>query len=220
METTKIRVLLAEDHKTVRAGLRMIINAEPDMVVVGEANDGHEAIGSAQDLRPDVLLMDISMPGVSGLVAAATVKRTVPDVNILTLTRHTDNAYLHELLQAGISGYVLKQSDSDEMLRAIRIIAGGGEYLDPAVTRSVFGMLATSHSKVNAEHRSEALSEREAEVLRRIARGYSNKEIADQLETSTKTVESQKASALRKLNIKGRNEIVDYAILQGWLIES
>ncbi|MEP6704333.1 MAG: response regulator transcription factor, partial [Acidobacteriota bacterium] len=133
--------------------------------------------------------------------------------------RHTDQAYVQELLLAGISGYVLKQSDSEEMLRAIRILANGGEYLDPAITGSVFNLLSSSPSDLSTESHTKRLSDREADILRRIALGYSNKEIADQIETSIKTVETQKAAALRKLNIKGRNEIVSYAVLQGWLQE-
>ncbi|MEP7214415.1 MAG: response regulator transcription factor [Acidobacteriota bacterium] len=212
-----ISIVLAEDHKTVRTGLRMIIDSEPDMKVIGEASNGHEAVELTRELSPDLLITDVSMPDVSGLVAAATIKRIRPEVRILTLTRHTDKAYFQEMLQAGISGYVLKQSDSGEMIRAIRIIANGGRYLDPAITSSVFNLLSTSSANLNFDLYGKHLSEREADVLRRVARGYSNKEIADQLETNVKTIETQKASALRKLDIKGRNEIVDYAILQGWL---
>ncbi len=217
---SEIRVLIAEDYKTVRTGLKMIIDAETDMKVVGEAGDGREAIRLAQELLPDVLVMDISMPEVNGLVAAAKLKRIAPAIRILTLTRHTDKAYLQELLQAGVSGYVLKQSESEEMLRAIRAVAGGGNYLDPAITGNVFSMFDVNQNKPRGEVHGEILSDRESEVLRLIARGYSNKEIAEQLETSIKTIETQKASALRKLNISGRNEIVSYAILQGWLQEN
>lgn len=217
---SEIRVLIAEDHKTVREGLKLIIEAEADMKVVGEADDGREAIRLAQELKPDVLVMDISMPELNGLVASAKLKRIAPDIKILTLTRHTDKAYLRELLQAGVSGYVLKQSESNEMLRAIRAVAGGGNYLDPAITGDVLSILAGKQNKQRGEVRGELLSDRESEVLRLVARGYSNKEIAAQLDISIKTIETEKANAMRKLNISGRNEIVDYAILQGWFQEN
>lgn len=217
---SEIRVLIAEDHKTVRKGLKMIIEAEADMKVVGEADNGREAIRLAQELEPDVVLMDISMPELNGLVASAKLKRIAPGIKILTLTRHTDKAYLRELLQAGVSGYVLKQSDSTEMLRAIRTVANGENYLDPAITGNILSIISGKQNKLRGEVRGENLSDRESEVLRLIARGYSNKEIAAQLDVSVKTVETEKANAMRKLNISGRNEIVDYAILRGWLQEN
>ncbi|HLM02473.1 MAG TPA: response regulator transcription factor [Pyrinomonadaceae bacterium] len=216
----QIRVLIAEDHKTVRRGLKMIIEAEPDMTVVGETGDGNEAVRLALKLKPDVVVMDISMPESNGIKATADVKKAAPAIKILTLTRHTDKAYLRELMEAGVDGYVLKQSESDELLRAVRTVAGGGNYLDPAVSDKVFDIVAAKQSKQRGEIREALLSDREAEVLRLIARGYSNKEIAAQLKSSVKTIESQKAVAMQKLNIRGRNEIVNYAILQGWLRES
>ncbi len=215
-----IRVLIVEDHKTVREGLKLIIEAEADLKVVGEAGDGREAVRLAAELEPDVIVMDISMPELNGLAASVKLKRTAPDIKILTLTRHTDKAYMRELLQAGVSGYVLKQSESTEMLRAIRIIAAGGSYLDPAITGDVFSIISGNQNKLRGETDGEPLSERESEVLRLVARGYSNKEIAAQLDNSVKTVETQKATAMRKLNINRRSEIVEYAILQGWLQES
>lgn len=216
----KIRVVIAEDHKTVREGLKMIVSTEPDVEVVGEAGDGHEAVRLVRELQPEIIIMDISMPGLNGLEASIELKKVAPAVKILTLTRHTDKAYLQAFLQAGVSGYVLKQSEAEELLRAIRVISAGGSYLDPAVTGTVFDTYVVKPNKQLGETQSDLLSDRESEVLRLIARGYSNKEIADQLETSIKTIEMQKAGALRKLNINGRNEIVSYAILQGWLRES
>ncbi|MDQ3800569.1 MAG: response regulator transcription factor [Acidobacteriota bacterium] len=217
---SEIRVLIAEDHKTVRKGLKMIIQAEPDMTVVGEAGDGKEAISHARDLAPDIIVMDISMPEINGIKATTEIKKIVPGIKILSLTRHTDKAYLRELISSGVDGYVLKQSDSDELLRAIRTIMAGGNYLDPAISDKVFDLVGGANQKQRGEIQGELLSDREAEVLRLIARGYSNKEIAARLESSVKTIESQKAVALQKLNIRGRNEIVSYAILQGWLSES
>ncbi len=217
---SKIRVLIAEDHKTVREGLKMIVAAETDMEVVGLAGDGTEAVELAQKLQPDIIVMDISMSGVNGIEAAAELKKIAPSIKILTLTRHNDKAYLQKLLQVGVSGYVLKQSEADELLRALRTIAGGGNYLDPAVTEIVFDICAVKPNKLRGEVANEQLSDRESEVLRLIARGYSNKQIAGQLKTSVKTIETQKATAMRKLKINGRDEIVSYAIVQGWLKEN
>jgi DNA-binding NarL/FixJ family response regulator len=217
---SEIRILIAEDHKIVREGIKMIVEAETDMKVIGEASNGRDAIALAQQLQPDVLVMDISMPQLNGLVASATLKRIAPAIKILTLTRHSDKTYLQELLEAGVSGYVLKQSEPNELLRAIRALAGGGNYLDPAITGNVFNIYSKKQSKMRGEISGELLSDRESEVLRLIALGFSNKEIAAQLEASVKTIETQKASALRKLSITGRNEIVSYAILQGWLREN
>ncbi len=214
---SEIRVLIAEDHETVREGLRMIVDAQDDMQVCGEAGDGREAIALAQELTPDVLLMDISMPELNGLKAAAKLKRIAPAIKILTLTRHTDEAYLQELLQAGVSGYVLKQSAASELLRAIRAVAGGANYLDPAITGKVFGNYVGKSNKPRGETRGAQLTERESETLRQIALGYSNKEIAERLDLSVKTVEAHKANALRKLDMSSRIDIVRYAILQGWM---
>ncbi len=213
----EIRVLIVEDHETVREGLRLIIDTQEDMQVCGEAGDGREAIRRAQELIPDVLLMDISMPGLNGLTAAAKLKRVAPQIKILTLTRHTDEAYLQELLQAGVSGYVLKQSAASELLRAIRAVASGGNYLDPAMTGKVFGNYVGKSAKPRGETRGAQLTERESESLRHIALGYSNKEIAERLYISVKTVEAHKANALRKLDMHSRIDIVRYAILQGWM---
>ncbi len=217
---SEIRVLIAEDHETVREGLRLIVDGQDDMQVCGEAGNGREAISLAQKLNPDVLLMDISMPELNGLKAAAKLKRIAPEIKILTLTRHTDEAYLQELLQAGVSGYVLKQSAASELLRAIRAVACGGNYLDPAITGKVFGNYVGKSSRQRGETRGTQLTEREAETLRQIALGYSNKEIAERLDISVKTVEAHKANALKKLDMTSRIDIVRYAILQGWMREN
>ncbi len=220
MMTNKLRILIAEDHEIVRSGLKLTVELQPDMEVVGEAGDGREAIRLAEELKPDLILMDVSMPVLNGLTAAAKLGRTMPEVKILTLTRHTDDAYLQELLQAGVSGYVLKQSAPDELIRAIRAVAKGDKYLDPAVAGKVFDSYTENRSKLRGEVRGVKLTVREAETLRLIALGYSNKEIAEQFDLSVKTVESHKSNAQKKLDINSRKEIISYAILQGWMQKS
>jgi two-component system, NarL family, response regulator NreC len=218
-DARSLRILLADDHVTVRQGLKMLIESQDDMVVVSEASDGRAAVEQARTLRPDVVVMDISMPGMNGLVATRTLKEIQPDAVIVILTRHGDDAYLQELLRAGADGYVLKQSAASELLQAIRATAARGQYLDSALTaRVTAGFLAKSGRKAHATGVS--LSEREGEVLRLIAAGYSNKEIAAQLVLSVKTVEVHKANAARKLGLKGRIDIVKYALLQGWLSDT
>ncbi len=213
-----VRVLLADDHVVVRHGLKLLIDSQPDLTVVGEASDGDIAVQSAIELKPDVIVMDISMPGTNGLVATRTLKQRQPDIAIVTLTRHGDDAYLQELLRAGVSAYVLKQSAPTELLQAIRAAAAGAQYLDSALTSRVTAAFLGKprrHARPSA-----AVSERESEVLRLIASGYSNKEIASRLSLSVKTVETHKANAMRKLDLNGRIDIVKYAVLQGWLRHS
>ncbi len=211
----KLRIFIADDHETVREGLRLIINSQTDMEVCGEAGDGQTAVKFAQELQPDVVVMDVTMPKLNGLKATKKLKQLCPHLKILTLTRHTDDGYLQELLRAGAGGYVLKQSASTELLRAIRAVASGGNYLDPEIAGRVMGGYA---KRLTSETiKGTTLTDRETEVLRQIAWGYSNKEIAAALSLSVKTVEVHKANAMRKLSIGSRIDIVRFAILQGWL---
>lgn len=212
----KLRIFLAEDHETVREGLRLIINSQTDMEVCGEAGDGQTAINAARELQPDIVVMDVTMPKLNGLEATKKLKQLCPQVKILTLTRHTDDGYLQELLRAGASGYVLKQSSSNELLRAVRAIAAGGNYLDPSIAGRVIGNYTKRTDSSDLSNKT-VLSDRETEVLRQIAWGYSNKEIAAALRISVKTVEAHKTNAMRKLDIGSRIDIVRFAILQGWL---
>ena len=209
-----LRILLADDHVTVRHGLKLLIDGQPDMTVVSEASDGTTAVQQAIELKPDVVIMDISMPGMNGLVATRKLKELLPDLAIVTLTRHGDDAYLQELLRAGVSGYVLKQSAPAELLQAIRAAAAGGQYLDSTLTARVTARLL---SRKADKATGATPTERELEVLRLIASGYSNKEIGARLSVSVKTVEAHKANGMRKLGLTGRIDIVKYAILQGWL---
>jgi len=210
----KLRIVLADDHETVREGLKMIVNAQDDMEVVGFAGDGSEAVTMAQELLPDVLVMDISMPKLNGLKATEKLNEVCPQVKVLTLSRHADDGYLRELLAAGACAYVLKQSAPSELIHAIRAVAAGGKYIDPKLTAKVVDSYGDRMSRGEAKG---ILSDRESEVLRLIALGYSNKEIAARLSLSVKTIEVHKANAMRKLNLTGRIDLVRYAIFQGWL---
>lgn len=214
-DKNKLRILLADDHGVVREGLCLLINRQTDMECIAEASDGREAVRLALELLPDVAVMDVSMPDLNGLQATKVIKHASPQIIILTLTRHTEEAFLQQLLGAGASGYVLKQSSSTEIIRAIRAVAAGGSYLDPAVTEKVVGGFIGRHTE-NAKDAS-ALTDRETEVLRLIARGYQNKEVAHKLSINVKTVEAHKAHALQKLGLISRVDIVRYAMLRNWL---
>ena len=213
----KIRVLLADDHETVREGLRLIVSGEADMEVIGEAGDGIAALAAAERLQPDVVVMDITMPRMNGLEATQKLVRCCPSIKVLTLTRHGDAAYLQQLLEAGVAGYVLKQSRATELLHAIRAVARGGTYLDPSVAGKVADTYARRPHDVPSG--AAALTPREEEVLRHVAWGYSNKEIAARLELSVKTVETHKANAMQKLGASSRIDVVRFAVLNGWLHE-
>jgi DNA-binding NarL/FixJ family response regulator len=217
---SKIRILLADDHETVRTGLRVILNAQIDMEVVGEAADGQAVIEKTEELLPDMVLMDVSMPRLNGLQATETLRKRFPAVKVLTLTRHGDVAYLHQLLQAGASGYVLKQSRAAEILQAIRAIARGGTYIDSAIAGDALPAPARAPAAGRGRSATPLLSPRETETLQMVARGYSNKEIAAQLDLSVKTVETHKGNAMHKLGMLNRIDIVRYAVLQGWLDEN
>lgn len=216
----KLRILLADDHETVRTGLRVILTAQPDMEVVGEAADGEVVIEKTRELQPDVVLMDVSMPRLNGLQATKILRERFPAVKVLTLTRHGDVAYLHQLLEAGASGYVLKQSRAAEVLQAIRAVASGGTYIDSAMTADALAVPARVMAAGRGHAAASSLSPREADTLRLVARGYSNKEIAAQLAVSVKTIETHKGNAMHKLGMRSRIDIVRYAMLQGWLDET
>ena len=199
----------------MRRGLCLLIDSEPDMQVVSEVSDGGAALREAAVQKPDVVVMDISMPGLNGLAATKAIKQQLPKIAIVTLTRHADDAYVQELLRAGVSGYVLKQSAPSELLQAIRAAAAGGQYLDSTLTARVTALVLGRANRLNKA--AATLTDREADVLRLIACGYSNKEIAGQLSLSVKTIEAHKSNAMRKLGLTGRIGIVQYAVLQGWL---
>ena len=212
----KFAILLADDHTILREGLKALIDSQPDMRCVGEAADGRAAVASAQSLSPDIVVLDVSMPKLNGLQATAEIVRSCPQSKVLSLTRHSEDSYVRQLLSAGAKGYVLKQSSSATLLTAIRNVAAGQGYLDSAVTEKVVGGYVAKRAG-RGTVRSKEPSERENEVLRLVAVGYSNKEIAARMKLSVKTVEVHKANAMRKLKMKGRIDIVKFAVLQGWL---
>jgi DNA-binding NarL/FixJ family response regulator len=204
---SNIRVLLADDHETVREGLRAILSADPDITVVGEAADGESAVAGTRTIHPDVVVMDVTMPGLNGFQATQNIKECCPQTSVVVLTRHTHEAYVHEFLRAGASGYVLKQSRSTELVRAVHAVSGGATYVDPALSAAMTTPLRGT------------LSPREEQVMRLVALGHSNKEIGTTLNVSVKTVEAHKANAGQKLGLTSRADVVRYAHMRGWLTD-
>jgi len=215
----KLRILLADDHKIVREGLRLLINRQPDMQVVGEAADGLEVLPLARDLKPDVVIMDLSMPKLNGLQATERIKTEYPAIKVVVLTAHEDEGYLRQLCKVGAAGYVLKRSAGDELVKAIGVVAKGGVYFEAALAGRALARQMTGPQVKNDSHTG-VLSEREKEVLIMLAWGYSNKEIAGQLSLSVKTVETYKLRIGEKLGLHSRTETVLYALRQGWLNET
>ena len=213
---SKLRVFVADDHAVLRDGLKALVNAQADMEIVGEADNGRSTYEKTRELLPDVVLMDISMPELSGVQATELLRRECPEIKILVLTAYKDKGYLDRLLKLGASGFILKLSAAEQLIGAIRRVAGGGIYLDPQmVDRIADGYVRSRFRK--GEARPRELTAREEEVLRLIAQGYSNKEISSQLKIAVKTVESHKANLMQKLELRNRTEIVRYAVHQGWL---
>ncbi|QEL16804.1 response regulator transcription factor [Limnoglobus roseus] len=213
----KQRIFLVDDHAVVREGLKALINSQPGMTVVGEAADGLPACEQVVVLRPDVVVMDVSMPGMTGSQATKRMRQECPTARVLALTVHEDKGYIRQLLAAGAAGYVLKRAAPEDLIHAIRVVAGGGVYLDPSMAGKVVGGFVgqpTNGGVANGE-----LSDREAEVALSTAAGYSNKEIAAKLELSIKTVETYRARAMEKLGLQSRSALVRYAVQQGWLQE-
>jgi DNA-binding NarL/FixJ family response regulator len=215
---SKLRVFLADDHAVVREGLKTLVNAQPDMEVTGEASDGQTACVGVRELLPDVVVMDVSMPVQNGAQATEELRTSCPKVKVLALTVHEDKGYLRQLLEAGAAGYVLKRAAAVELIHAIRTVARGGIYLDPALAGAVVGGFVRKPSSKGAA--AGELSEREVEVVRLIAAGHSNKEIAVRLDLSVKTVETYKSRSLDKLGLSSRADLVRYALRRGWLQES
>ena len=214
-----IRLLLVDDHAVVRAGLKMLLSADPSMEIVGEAETGAQALQLVEELAPDVVLMDISMPDMNGIEATRRIKQRFPDVAVLALTMHEDDQYFFEMLAAGASGYVPKRAAPNDLLAAIRAVWNGGVFLFPSLARVlVSDYLQRAEQQGDAGRPFDVLTEREREVLALIAQGLSNQEVADQLVISVKTVGRHRENIMAKLNLHTRVELVRYAIEKG-LIE-
>lgn len=214
----KLRIFLADDHALIREGVKFLVNAQPNMEVVGEADGGTAAWLKIKETRPDVVVMDVSVPETNGAQKIERLKRDCPGVKVLALTGNENRGYLHQLLDAGASGYLLKRAAADDLIRAIRVVAAGGVYLDPTLAGKVVS--GYGHRQSAGDETHGGLSNRETEVLRRIALGYGNKEIAAQLSLSVRTVETYKIRLMEKLELGSRADIVRYAIHQGWLQEA
>jgi DNA-binding NarL/FixJ family response regulator len=211
-----IRILLADDHAILQAGLAAMLNAQPDMAVVGTARDGHECIRQAVLLTPDLVLLDVNMPNCNGLEALAALRRQTPGSKVLILTMHDDVEYLRHVMTQGASGFVLKQAAGEELLAAIRAVYRGGVYLHPAHAQQLMQPSPPAQHAA-ATGRLATLSEREAQIFRLVALGYRNSDIAEELSLSVKTVETYKSRLMQKLGFTSRIELVRYALESGLL---
>ena len=207
----KIRILLADDHAVLRAGIRVLLEMQPDMQVVGEAGDGLQTLARVRELQPDIVLMDIGMPGLDGLATTRQIRQANPVTRVLMLTQHENKEYVLPALRVGASGYVLKRAEGDELLNAIRVIHAGGTFLDP----SIAGVIADDMRGDAPADPYEALSDREREVLVLLAQGQTYQQIGDALFISVKTVDFHRANILRKLDLGTRADLTRFAVQRG-----
>jgi DNA-binding NarL/FixJ family response regulator len=214
----RLRVFVADDHPVVLAGVRSLLNGDPEVEIVGEARDGETALKRAIELKPAIMVLDLSMPGINGVEVARQLLAEVPECKVVVLTVHEDRSYLRKLMEVGASGYVLKRSVAEDLIRAIHAVAAGGTYLDPSIAALAIDRTANRASEAAAG--GVELSEREVEVLRLTAVGHSNKAIAGILQISVKSIETYKARAMDKLGFHSRVELVGYAVERGWLAGS
>ena len=212
-----VRILLADDHAIVRKGIRDFLEEDRDLTVVAEATNGEEALRLAREHLPDVAVLDIQMPVLNGIEATRRIKAELPGVRVLVLTAYEDDPYIFALLRAGADGYILKNADADDILRAVKAVAGGGKVLDPAVAGKVFEQMSTG-KPAGAADQVEPLSERELDVLRLVAQGLTNKAIGKSLQISDRTVQGHLASIYGKLGVASRTEAVTKALKLGWIV--
>jgi DNA-binding NarL/FixJ family response regulator len=206
----RIRILLADDHAVVRQGFKMILGAEPDMEIVGEAANGREAVALAEEVRPDVVVMDVAMPELNGIEATRRLAASVPHARVLALSMHKDSVYVREILRAGARGYVLKESIAGDLVKAVRAVAAGEGYLSPAVSNAVL-----DDYRRHVTNPIDPLTSREREVLQMLAEGKTNKEIAAVLSLSVYTIDAHRGRIMEKLNVHSINELVRFAVRNG-----
>jgi DNA-binding NarL/FixJ family response regulator len=211
---THLRIAIADDHPIVRQGLRVLLQGESDFQVIGEVADGEAAVQLVTELAPEIFVMDISLPVLGGAEATRRITDLDTGTRVIGLTAHEDSAYARIFFRAGGSGYVLKRAASEDLVRAIRVVAAGGTYLEPALAKHLLPLRAKTPARM---FRTTELSEREAEVIRLVAQGHATKEIAGRLELSPRTLETYRARAMEKLGLKTRADIVRYAAQCGWL---
>ena len=211
----KLRIVLGDDHTLVRQGVRKILEARPDWSVVAEAGDGREAVRRTLELEPDVAVLDIGMPLLNGIEATRQITRKSPGVHVLIVSMHSDEAYITQALQAGATGYLLKDSADTDLLRAVADVAAGRSFMSPVVARVMLDDYVRHLAKKGIVDRYDALSEREREIFQLVAEGHSNKEIADILSISPATVETHRAHVLQKLDLHNTAEVVLYAVRRG-----
>lgn len=214
----RIKILIADDHTIVRSGVRLLLDAEPDIEVVGEALDGAEAVELVELRQPDVVLMDITMPGMDGMEATRHIKAEWPEVNILVLTMHRRDEYFFEMLKAGASGYVLKGAETNELIHAVRTVSRGEVFLYPTMTRKL--VQDYLDRVTGGSEPKDVLTPREQQILSLLAEGYSNKEIAERLVISPSTVYTHRSSLMEKLDLTSRHELIKYARRHGLLRDS
>lgn len=213
-------ILLADDHAMLRAGLRLLLDAQPDLKVIGEASDGREVLRLAVELQPDLILLDLTMPGLSGLEALPALRKSAPAARVLILTMHDDEAYLRQAIRNGASGYILKKAADSELIAAVRVVQRGEIYVHPSLTKTLLEDIMPSEIGTPNTDPWDALTEREQEVLTLVALGHTSAEIANRLSLSPKTVETYRGRGMEKLNLRSRAALVQFAIAHGLLSDN
>jgi two-component system, NarL family, response regulator NreC len=211
----KIRILLADDHKLIRGGLRLLVEQQTDLTVVGEANDGREAVALVKSLKPDVVVMDIGMPNLNGIEAAHQITQANPEISIVMLSMHSDESYVLRALKAGAKGYLLKDSAESDLIKAVHAVAESKSFFSPAVSKVLLDDYVRKLKRTGAEDAYDLLTPREREILQLVAEGKSNKDIANLLNLSVYTVETHRSNIMEKLNLHGIPELILFAVRRG-----